>query len=414
MARLQSISEAEIQEMSSMLQSRVVTEVVAQVQGMLGQLSSTTLDIAVTGESGSGKSAFINAFRGLGDEDPMAARTGVTETTEEVISYPHPSMPTVRLWDLPGIGTPSFQPQSYLQDVGLTKYDFFIIVASERFRECHAMLARSVEQLGKRFYFVRNKVDNDLEASARRRGGKGFNEEAVLGSMRSDCEEGLRKSGVWWPRVYLLSCFQPQRFDFPLLQETLERELEGHKRHVFLLALPNLTVAVLEKKRQALIGSMWRTAMAACLSAATSGGAARGSIPVLMDTLRSYQHSFGLDTDSLHRLAGLTGKSYEELHREVQSTSGRELSMQSVEGMLSQVALGQQVLVGLLESRIPILGAITSGGVSFIASYCLLRSALKDLSEDAERVMHRALEGSVVESKDCCEDIPDPGYLYMD
>ncbi|KAJ8332766.1 hypothetical protein SKAU_G00416620 [Synaphobranchus kaupii] len=414
MAKLQTISEAEIWEMSSTLQSRVVTEVIARVQGMLGQLSSATLDIAVTGESGSGKSSFVNAFRGIADDDPGAARTGVTETTQEVIAYGHPSVPTVRLWDLPGINTPTFQPERYLQDVGLTKYDFFIIVASERFKECHVTLATCVAQAGKKFYFVRNKVDNDLEASARRRGRMGFSEEAILREIRADCEAGLQRIGVGQPRVFLLSSFQPRHFDFPLLHETLERELEGHKKHVFLLALPNLTSAVLEKKRQALAGSVWQTAMAACLTAAVPGGAGRSNVPMLMDTLRSFQRSFGVDTDSLHRLANMTGKSYQELYREVRSTSGRELSVQSVEGMLSQAALGQQVLVGLLESRVPVLGTIVSGGVSFIAVYSLLKSAIKDLSEDAESVMHRALGGAGVESNDSQEDIPDPGYSYDD
>ncbi|XP_061112070.1 interferon-inducible GTPase 5-like [Conger conger] len=99
-----------------------------------------------------------------------------------------------------------------------------------------------------------------------------------------------------------------------------------------------------------------------------------------------------------------------ELYGEVRSTSGRELSMQTVEGMLSQVGLGQQVLSGLLESRIPVLGNIISGGVSFMASYSLLKSAIKDLREDAERVMHRALDGA----DNTQEDVPDPGYFYAD
>ncbi|XP_061111877.1 interferon-inducible GTPase 5-like [Conger conger] len=396
MARLQTISEGEIQQMSSVLQSRVVTEVVAQVQSMLGQRQSSTLDIAVTGESGSGKSTFINAFRGIADDDdPRAAKTGVTETTQEIIAYDHPTAPTVRLWDLPGIGTPTFQPQRYLEDVGLTKYDFFIIVASERFRECHVTLASCVAQAGKKFYFVRNKVDNDLEASARRRGRMGLSEEAVLREIRDDCKAGLQRTGAGQPQVFLLSCFQPQSFDFALLHETLERELEDHKRHIFLLALPNLTAALLERKQQALAGS---------------GGAVHSSVPMLMSTLQSFQRSFGLDTNSLLRLANMTGKSYQELYGEVRSTSGRELSMQTVEGMLSQVALGQQVLSGLLESRIPVLGNIISGGVSFMASYSLLKSAIKDLREDAERVMHRALVGA----DDTREDVPDPGYFYAD
>ncbi|XP_029101736.1 interferon-inducible GTPase 5-like [Scleropages formosus] len=409
MAKLQTISEAEIQEISSTVKSRVVTEVVTQIQDMLGQLKSATLEIAVTGESGSGKSSFINAFRGMGDEDPEAARTGVTETTGEIMAYAHPTVPTVRLWDLPGIGTPSFQPQHYLEAVRLYQYDFFIIVTSERFRECHVILAKYVAQAGKRFYFVRNKVDNDVAATARRRGG---DSSTVLNQIRTNCEAGLRQCGVDHPRVFLISSFEPQCFDFPQLQKTLVSELEGHKRHIFLLALPNLTSAVLKNKRQALSGSLWRTAMAACLGAMTPGGAMCSSVPLLMDTLRSYQQNFGLDTNSLHRLAGLTGKSYEELRREVRSTSGQELSMDGVERMLSQAAMGQQVLAGMLENRIPVLGTVASGGVSFIASYCLLRSAINDLSEDAERVMRKALNGSDLEYPEYQEDVPDPGEFY--
>ncbi|KAL4597546.1 hypothetical protein GN956_G25935 [Arapaima gigas] len=409
MANLRTISEAEIQEMGSILHSRVVTEVVAQIQDMLGRLKSTALEIAVTGEPGSGKSSFVNAFRGLGDEDPEAAPTGVTETTLEAKAYAHPGTPTVRLWDLPGIGTPSFEPQRYLETVGLHRYDFFIIVASERFRECHVVLAKCIERAGKRFYFVRNKVDNDLEATARRRSGDAS---AVLQQIRSDCEAGLRRCGIDPPPLFLISCFHPQNFDFLLLQETLARELEGHKRHVLLLALPNFTSAALEKKKQALRGSLWRTAVAACLGAVTPGGAAGSIVPLLMDTLRSYQQNFGVDGDSLRRLAGLTGKSYEELRREVRSTSGQELSSQSVERMLSQVAAGQQALARMLESRIPVLGAVASGGVSFVASYYLLQTAIKDLSEDAERVMHKALNGSDLERRGYQEDIPEPQEFF--
>lgn len=98
----------------------------------------------------------------------------------------------------------------------------------------------------------------------------------------------------------------------------------------------------------------------------------------------------------------------------MRSTSGRELSLQSVEGMLSQVALGQQVLSGLLESQVPVLGNIVSGGVSFVASYSLLKSAINDLREDAERVMRKALDGAGAECSDTREDVPDPGYFYGD
>ncbi|XP_045068570.1 interferon-inducible GTPase 5-like [Coregonus clupeaformis] len=258
------ISEADIEEMSSVLQSRVVTEVVSQVQGMLKQLGSVTLNIAVTGESGSGKSSFVHVFRGVADDSPGAAQTGVTEITSEALAYTHPSVPTITLWDLPGIGTPTFKPDTYLEQVGFLQYDFFIIVGSERFREYHIQLANAIRQAGKRLYFVRNKVDSDLEALFRRRSGKGLTEADILSQIRADCEVNLRKAGVKQAKVFLLSCFQPQSFDFHLLQTTIEKELEGHKRHVFLLTLPNRSSAVIESKKTALAGTVWKRAIEAC------------------------------------------------------------------------------------------------------------------------------------------------------
>ncbi|MBN3295606.1 IIGP5 GTPase, partial [Amia calva] len=411
--------------MGSLLRSRVVTEVVAQVQGMLGQLDSATLDIAVTGDSGAGKSSFINAFRGLGDEDPESSPTGVTETTLEITAYPHPGLPNVRLWDLPGIGTPRFQADRYLKMVGLERFDFFIIVSSERFRENHVLLAEAVRKWGKKFYFVRNKVENDLEAWGRRkmRGAAAGKEEQedLLGRIRADCEGSLRKMGggmgTMAITVFLISCFHPNKFDFPRLQETLAQELEGHKRHALLLALPNLSATTLQGKRKALEGGLWRRAMSACLCTVAPGGLGvggraglSGSVPVLMETLRSYQRHFGVDQESLRRLAALTGKPYELLCREVTSSAGRQLSEQGVEDMLGQMAMGQQVVVGMLQSRIPVLGSLTCGGVSFVACYWLLSSALGDLSQDAERVMRRALHGEELDR----EEVEDPGFFYGD
>uniref|UniRef100_A0A8C9VNF1 IRG-type G domain-containing protein n=1 Tax=Scleropages formosus TaxID=113540 RepID=A0A8C9VNF1_SCLFO len=197
MTKLQKISEAKIQEISSTVKSQVVAEVVAQIQNMLGQLMSTTLETAVTGESGSGKSSFIN-------------------TTGEAKVYAHPSVLTVQLWDLPGIGTPSFQPQDDLDAVGLYQYDF-IIVTSEQFKECCVILPKCVEQVGKNFYFVCKKVDNNIKATK---------------VQRTNYEAGLRQCGVDHPRVFLISWFKSQCFDFPQLQKILVRDWCATQPHL--------------------------------------------------------------------------------------------------------------------------------------------------------------------------------------
>lgn len=147
------------------------------------------LNIGVTGESGSGKSSFVNAFRGLGDDEEGSAKTGVVETTMKPEVYLHPKYKNVKVWDLPGIGTPNFQAHKYLELVNIKLYDVFIIIASDRFKECHEQLAKEIIGMGKKFYFVRSKIDFSITAEKRKLKNK-FDEKNTLHSIREDCKNG--------------------------------------------------------------------------------------------------------------------------------------------------------------------------------------------------------------------------------
>ncbi|KAL0172039.1 hypothetical protein M9458_032350 [Cirrhinus mrigala] len=160
----------------------------AKAKEAFDQLMNVSLNIAVTGKTGSGKSTFINAFRGLDEDDDEAARTGVTETTMEPIMYEHPGMPNVKIWDLPGIGSPNFKANKYLKDVKFHTYDFFIIISSERFLENDVMLAKEIKKQNKDFYFIRSKIDNDIRAEQRK---KGFDEQNVLCKKKIKMFQGI-------------------------------------------------------------------------------------------------------------------------------------------------------------------------------------------------------------------------------
>ncbi|KPP56292.1 hypothetical protein Z043_126117, partial [Scleropages formosus] len=185
------------------------------------QLDHVTFNIAVTGESGSGKSAFVNAFRGIGHDETNSAPSGVVETTMEPKCYPHPKYPDVQVWDLPGIGTPNFRADEYFQKVGFARYDFFIIIASERFKVSNVELAREIQKMKKRFYFVRSKIDDNIRAEKRK---KNFDQDKTLNQIREDCIKGLQRNGVESPVVFLISSFDLGYYDFPLLEQTMERE----------------------------------------------------------------------------------------------------------------------------------------------------------------------------------------------
>lgn len=116
----------------------------------------------MTGESGAGKSSFINALIGIRPEEEGAAEVGVVETTMERTPYQHPKIKTLTLWDLPGIGTQKFPPKTYLEKVKFKEYDFFIIASATRFTKLELDLAIAIRILKKNYYFVRTKVDIDL------------------------------------------------------------------------------------------------------------------------------------------------------------------------------------------------------------------------------------------------------------
>ncbi|XP_061111768.1 interferon-gamma-inducible GTPase 10-like [Conger conger] len=181
------IDEDEVREIRDALENQTLTSAVAKIQDYFEQIDRVELNIAITGECGSGKSTFVNAFRGLGDEDECAAETGVVETTMEPAVYPHPKYPKVKVWDLPGIGTPNFKADEYLEKVEFKRYDFFIIIISERFKVNNVLLATEIQRMKKRFYFVRSKIDNSIHAEKRK---KDFDEDKTLSIIREDCMKG--------------------------------------------------------------------------------------------------------------------------------------------------------------------------------------------------------------------------------
>ena len=157
-------------------------------QKYLGDINNISLNIAVTGESGVGKSTFVNAFRGIDNKDEGAAPTGVKETTMKPEPYPHPRHRNFTLWDLPGIGTTKFPADQYLEYVEFEKFDFFIIVSADRLSENDAKLAQEIKKIGRKFYFVRSKIDNNL--SDAKRSQREYDEEKTLQKIRDNCIQG--------------------------------------------------------------------------------------------------------------------------------------------------------------------------------------------------------------------------------
>uniref|UniRef100_A0A3B3SNU4 Interferon-inducible GTPase 5-like n=1 Tax=Paramormyrops kingsleyae TaxID=1676925 RepID=A0A3B3SNU4_9TELE len=389
------ITDEEVKDIREALENSTLATAAEKIQDYFNQLDHTTLNIAITGESGSGKSTFVNAFRGIRNDDEInGAPTGPVQTTMDAKSYPHPKHPTVQLWDLPGIGTPKFKADTYLQDVKFERYDFFIIIASERFRSSNVQLALEIQEMKKSFYFVRSKIDNDIRAEKQK---KTFDRDKTLETIRDDCIKGLQKQGLTSPTVFLISSFELGGYDFPLLEETMEKELPMHKRHVFLLSLPNMSQKIIEKKKAALKADIWKMAVLSGTIAAIPipGLSVAVDVTILVKQISRYYLAFGLDEDSLRNLSSRTGVPFEDLKSDLKSPLNKEITADVVIKLLTKAAGGGLMLLEYLVSNIPVFGSMAAGGISFGTTRYMLNSCLNELAEDSHSVLMKALQTPV-------------------
>ncbi|XP_065803828.1 interferon-inducible GTPase 5-like [Labrus bergylta] len=363
----------------------------AKIQKYLDKEQNVPLNIAVTGKTGSGKSSFVNAIRGIDNKDEKAARTGCVETTMEVTPYLHPNYPNVIFSDLPGIGSPNFPAAKYLKEVEFKKFDFFIIISADRFKENDLKLAKEIQKMEKKFYFVRSKIDDNIRNE--KRSQKEFNEERTLIQIRKNCIQGLQDQGLQSPQVFLVSSFDLTLYDFPLLVETLKEELPELKKEAFLLAMPNISLDMIKKKKKAFQAKVkyFATLSAAVGAVPVPGVSVAVDTALLVSVVTTYVLGFGLDIPSLKRMANYSGVPYEELKEVIMSPLiATELTSQLLLRLLVQFGSLAALLAAEEGFRfIPILGIPVSMGLSFTFTYSSLNMILDMLADDAEKVFTR-------------------------
>lgn len=416
---LPKIPEDDMEAMKAAVGKGNLTEAAAKAKEALEMADKITLNIAVTGETGSGKSSFVNAIRSLQDEDDNAAETGVEEMTMEPTAYPHPKHPNVIYWDLPGIGAPKFKPDTYLKQVGFSRYDFFIIISCTRFTSHDIELAQEIQRLGKKFYFVRSKVDQDLTNEKRNYNAAGileksnaatkrplqYSESWILDAIRENCIKGLKTGGVASPRVFLVSRWDSGKYDFPKLQGVLVDELPSHKRLALLRSLSNASKETLEKKKQQLQMQIWLKSLVSCGVAALPipGLSIVCDVAMLVTSLKGFCRDFGLDENALAALARQHNKPIAELKAVIKSPLSEEITKDLVIKILTKCTAGAVQYTTVFLKIIPVVGAVvgslTAAAVALPTTYLMLKSFLDDVAADAVRVLEVVMNDAISNSE---------------
>ncbi|XP_060591131.1 interferon-gamma-inducible GTPase 10-like [Ruditapes philippinarum] len=350
----------------------------------LNKWRETELHIAVAGKSGAGKSTFINAIRGLKTGEKGSADTDVEECTITAQSYTHPKNEKIVFWDLPGIGTYTFKRDEYKDNVDLAKYDFFLIFSSERFLETDGWLANEVKQLGKKFYFVRTKVFQDIENDKKGRKVARSRDE-ILEKIRKKCLKSLEDIGISECFVYLIDNFEPEDFDFNKLQSNLIEDLPQLKREAIVFSIITKTDGMMLQKKKELEKRIPRISL---ISAATGAMPIPGfnvivDFGLMLEEVDFYRDQFGLTKDAINRTAEMLGMREEELRRNLKM---KELLIDyTVKGLMAfcQTLFIAEALEEVAKFMLPILGSVAAGAISYKSTQYWLKKILEGLYQDA-------------------------------
>ena len=227
------------------------------------------LNVAVIGNSGVGKSSFINAIRDLTADDEGAAEVDVVEATTDILPTRTPttscsSSGTFRVSEqivFPGTSTWSCRSGSLrLLPVAVSDAD------SRRTTRGSARRSLRETRVPLRQNQARHDISNDKKAHP-----KTHKEEMVISTI-----SGEHSWNIWETRHEDIRCFsidsyKKSKFDFDELERTLIHDFPDMKRSAMILSMCAFSEEMIRLKAKELRARIWKAAM---LSAAV------GAIPV--------------------------------------------------------------------------------------------------------------------------------------
>ncbi|KAF8806001.1 hypothetical protein BYT27DRAFT_7141497 [Phlegmacium glaucopus] len=184
------------------------------------QYDPEKIHFAVCGSPGSGKSSFVNAVRGLNNNNPHAAPTGVTETTKTVTRYPDPRKETTYkrlVWfDCPGAGTLKVPGWQYFNQQGLFIFDVIVLVYDVRLTAIDMCIIQNCERFDIPLFIVRSKSDTHIRnilhdlghGDAREDNCEKYQEQArklLIDKTKCDLEANIEEAGLAMHDIFIIS-----------------------------------------------------------------------------------------------------------------------------------------------------------------------------------------------------------------
>ncbi|XP_045854726.1 T-cell-specific guanine nucleotide triphosphate-binding protein 2-like [Meles meles] len=380
------VSPEAITMIQSHLEKGQLHRAVSAINDTLRDIDNAPLNIAVIGESGAGKSSFINALLGVRQDEENAAHTGPVEITLHRTKYEYKKFPNVMLWDLPGLETTPPPLYNYLQKIKFWEYDIFIIVSAKRLKMNDLDLAIAIRKMKKNFYFVRTKVDLDLN-NLRKFKPSTFNKDEILQRIRNYYVTQLERANIDDTQLFLVSNLELSDYDFQRLETTLLRELPMHKhqkQHIFMQYLSTVAEAAIDQRRDSLRQKVWLDALKAGVLATIPfmSSIIDDDVVKLGETLTFYRSHFGLDDASLETIAKHFNVSIEKL-----KTNLRSPHLLSVEK--DEESLEKKLLTYVEKSRAEFSGGLIATTMYVQNIFYLKMYFLECVAKDAKVLLRK-------------------------
>ena len=335
-----------------------IEDVLNNIKAQVDLWENTEVKIAVTGQSGSGKSSLINAIAGS-----KIAPVGFVETTMEPKEYKTEN--GIILVDLPGCGTANFPFESYVDDMKLSEFDAIVLVTANRFYEADIKLFNYVtNELKKPIFLVRTKMDDAVRDGAE---DNDLSRDEVIEMVLNDMIHNTNVSDI--SKIYLVSSKPKQitHFDTARLIKDISENLPNIKKGKFISESAAYSEEAIKAKRETITEVAKRYAY---LSAANGLNPVLGvnvafDVGLLVKLTQTVLKSYGLVDSSI---ADYIKKSEEsgKLHGTIQGIS-KWLAQYATEAGIKQILpkLAVAQASKSFSSWVPLVGQAIAAGIGY-------------------------------------------------
>ncbi|CAC5370838.1 unnamed protein product [Mytilus coruscus] len=355
------------------------------------------IQIGIFGESGSGKSTFVNTLRGLKRGDEGFADQGyIGNTTKTATKYTVKDNPNIIFTDGVGCGTIQYKRGSeYLKSLEIEKFDFVLLMSNRNFSQDDAWFAKEIRNMGKPLFFVRTKFDEILRSAK----ADGIPGENIHKQILTTCAENIKDSGIPSTSIFIISNYDTSLGDIDPLMVAILKTLSLKKREALLHSIQPLSHQVIREKKEELIQRVNLISLLSVVSPVLylPGFENDFDLSVLDSEIQFYLKEFSLTEDKIERTCIRLKIDYDELLCKLPRVRNL-LKIQGIKGAIKeslQIEFDEETtkFIAMQVLKIlPVIGTVISSSYWYIACLKMLKNEIDLLEKDAHKLLDEALE----------------------